>query len=80
MKRDIHILDENEPVDLDDELEPEYDIGALINSARSEGREYRGLLSGRLVRLAPDVSEFFTTSEAVNDALRRIMSETKNAA
>ncbi len=73
MKKEIRILDETEPVDLADDLEPEYDIAALIDRARREGREYRGMLSGRLVRLAPDVSEVFTTSEAVNEALRTLI-------
>jgi len=80
MKREIQILDETEPVNLEDDLEPEYDIGALIARARAEGREYRGMLSGRLVKLAPDVSEFFATAEAVNEALRRVMREMQNAA
>ena len=80
MKREIRILEETEPVDLDDDLEPEYDIPALLERARAEGREYRGMLSGRLVRLAPDVSEFFTTAEEVNEALRRVMREMQDAA
>ena len=80
MKKEIRLLDPSEPVDLDDDLEPEYDIAALIKRARAEGREYRGMLSGRLVKLAPDVSEFFSTSEAVNNALRQVMRDLKNAA
>ena len=80
MEHMIRALDEDEPVDLTDQLEPEYDIEALIERARQEGREYRGMLSGRLVRLAPDVSEFFKTSEAVNEALRRVIRETQDTA
>lgn len=80
MKKEIRLLDETEPVDLADDLEPEYDIAALLERARAEGREYRGMLSGRLVRLAPDVSEFFTTPEAVNETLRHVMREQQNAA
>jgi hypothetical protein len=38
------------------------------------------MLPGRLVRLALDVSEFFTTAEAVNKAMRRVMREMQNAA
>lgn len=38
MKRSIWILDETEPVDLDDELEPEYDIPALLERARGGTR------------------------------------------
>jgi len=73
MNREINLLDENEPVDLDDGLEPEYDIAALLDRARREGREYRGILSGKGVRLAPDVAEVFDTSEAVNEALRELL-------
>lgn len=80
MNKEIRLLDPSEPVDLDDDLEPEYDIPALLKRARAEGREYRGMLSGRLVKLAPDVSEFFVTPEAVNDALRQVMREFKKAA
>jgi hypothetical protein len=77
--RELRVLDETEPVDLGDDLEPEYDIPALFERARAEGREYRGMLSGRLVRLAPDVSEFFPSSEAVNETLRRVMREMQGA-
>jgi len=79
MQREINILDETEPVDLDDDLEAEYDIAALLRRAQAEGREYRGRLSGRVVRLAPDVSEFFPSSEAVDEALRRVMREMQGA-
>ena len=80
MQREIRILDETEPVDLDDDLEPEYDIAALLRRARAEGREYRGKLAGRVVRLAPDVSEFIPDAEAVNETLRRVISEMPSAA
>jgi hypothetical protein len=75
VEREIYRLDATAPVDLEDDLEPEYDVAALMDRARAEGREYRGLLSGRLVRLAPDGSEFFPTAEAVNEARRRVMRE-----
>lgn len=67
------MLDENEPVDLEDELEPEYDIAALLDRARREGREYQSILSGKGVWLAPDVAAVFGTSEAVNEALRTVI-------
>ncbi|GEM_PF-2289135 len=79
MPKEIRIPDETEPVNLDDDLEAEYDIAALLRRAQAEGREYRGKLSGRVVRLAPDVSEFFPSSEAVNEALRRVMREMQGA-
>ena len=73
MNHEVRLLDEDEPVDLDDDLEPEYDIGALLDRARREGREYRGILSGKGVRLAPDAAAVFSTSEAVNEALRTVI-------
>ena len=72
-------IDDDE-CDLDDDAEPEYDLAAIREWARREGREYRGMLAGRLVRLAPDVSEFFPDAAAVNDALRRVMHEMQQAA
>jgi hypothetical protein len=60
-----------------DDVELEYDLPAIRERARREEREYRGGLSGHLVRLAPDVAEFFKSAEAVNEALRRVMCEAK---
>ena len=78
MKPIIRLIeDEAYPVD---DIAPEYDFAALQQRAEAEGREYRGLLSGKLVRLAPDVSEAFPTAEAVNQALRRLLSERQEAA
>ena len=79
MNHKVTLLDDD-GYDLDDDLKPEYDFAALRERAKLEGREYKGILSGRLVRLAPDVSEAFTTPEAVNDALRRVMREMQQAA
>jgi len=76
MNHPIRLL-EDDDYDLNDDAEPEYDFAALRQQARALGREYRGQASGRVVRLAPDVSEFFTSSEAVNEALRRIMRESQ---
>lgn len=75
MKHTIRLL-EGDDDNLDDEAEPDSDFAELRRRAREEGREYRGQLSGRVVRLAPDVAEFFTSAEAVNEALRRVMRET----
>jgi hypothetical protein len=58
--------------DLTDGAAPEYDFAEMHRIAKEQGREYRGMLSGRLVRLAP-VSEVFNTSEAVNEALRTLI-------
>ena len=79
MNPKVTLLDDDD-YDLDDDLEPEYDFAALRERAKREGREYKGVLSGRLVRLAPDVSEVFTTPEAVNAALRRVINEMQQAA
>ncbi len=79
MKYTIEILDDEESYDPTD-VEPEYDLAAIREQARREGREYRGILSGHLVRLSPEVAEFFKTAKAVNEALRRVMQEMGDAA
>lgn len=66
--------------DLSDDVEPEYDFAVLKARAKELGREYRGVLSGMLVRLDPELSAFFQTPEAVNEALRRVMREMQSAA
>ncbi len=78
MKPIIRLIeDEDYP---EDDIAPEYDFAALHERAKAEGREYRGMLAGKLVRLAPDVAEAFPTAEAVNAALRRLMQEGRAAA
>jgi len=72
MNKEIRLL-EDDDYDLDDDLPAELDIDAIRAQAKAEGREYRGIFSGKGVRLAPDVSEVFDTSEAVNEALRTII-------
>ena len=73
MKPTIRLVDDEDyPVD---DIAPEYDFAALHERAQAEGREYRGMLAGKLVRLAPDVAEAFPTAEAVNAALRKLMRE-----
>jgi hypothetical protein len=67
---------EGDDYDLDDEAEPEYDLTRMKRAAEQE-RKYRALASSHLVRLAPDVAEFFTSAEAVNEALRRVMREAR---
>ena len=58
MNYTIELL-EDDNYDLNDKAEPEYDLKAIREQARIQGREYRGMLSGQLVRLAPDVSTVF---------------------
>lgn len=71
------IEDEDYPVD---DIAPEYDFAELHQRAKAEGREYRGMLAGKLVRLAPDVAKAYPTAEAVNEALRKLMREGSEAA
>jgi hypothetical protein len=52
---------------MDDELRAEYDFRALRVVARGPGRRTAHDIT---VRLAPDVSETFPDSHAVNEALR----------
>jgi hypothetical protein len=72
MNKELRLLKDND-YDLDDDLPAELDLDAIRAQAKAEGREYRGIFSGKGVRLAPDVSEVFTTSEAVNEALRTMI-------
>jgi hypothetical protein len=58
---------------LDDELRPEYD-SALIRSGVRGKYAARYKAGTNLVPLAPDVAAAFPTAEAVNDALRLLMS------
>ena len=78
MKHTIHLL-EDDDYDLNDDVAPEYDLAVIRERAKAEGREYRGQLSGRLIRLAPDVSEAFTSAEEVNEVLRQFIREKKAA-
>jgi uncharacterized protein (DUF4415 family) len=74
MKHKVTYIENDD--ELNDDIEPEYDFAELHRRAREEWREYRGILSRRnLVRLDPDIMDFFQTSEAVNEALRRVMRE-----
>jgi hypothetical protein len=78
MKPIIRLIeDEDYPAD---DISPEYDFAALHERAQAEGREYRGMLAGKLVRLAPDVAEAFLTTEAVKAALRKLIQEGRTAA
>lgn len=78
MKPTIRLIDDEDyPAD---DISPEYDFAELQRRAQAEGREYRGLLSGKLVRLALDVAEAYPTAEAVNEALRKLMREGREAA
>ncbi|MGH9799514.1 MAG: hypothetical protein ACRD82_04055 [Blastocatellia bacterium] len=72
MNHTIRLL-EDDDYDLNDDGEPEYDFAELRRRAIAEGREYRGQAARRIVRLAPDIAQFFPDEDAVNQALREIV-------
>jgi hypothetical protein len=78
MNKKITLL-QDDNCDLDDDVAPEYDFAELQERAQIEGREYRGQLRGRVIRLAPDVSDAFQSADEVNEALRQILREKKAA-
>ena len=58
----------------ENELRSEYDLKSL--SVRRLGFERKGF-GGTVVRLDPDVAEFFSSAEAVNEALRFLVRATQ---
>ncbi len=68
MQHEVVILDDDD-YDLNDDLEPHYDVNALREAARAAGFSTRP----RLVRLAPDVAAVFPDEAAVNQALRELI-------
>jgi hypothetical protein len=56
--------------DLEDDLEPEYDLHSLRVIARGPGRQKPVEIT---VSLAPDVAQAFPDSNSVNEALRFLM-------
>ena len=73
MSKEIRILE-------DDDLPAELDIEAIRAEAKHQGREYKGKFSGQGVRVSPEILEFFKTPEAINEALRQVMTERQKAA
>ena len=69
---------EDEDYDLNDDIAPEYDFAKLPRAPEQE-KKFRAQARRRLISLAPDVSEAFPTSEAVNEALRQLIREKKAA-
>jgi uncharacterized protein (DUF4415 family) len=63
--------------ELNDDIEPEYDLEKM-GIDRERTRKYRELALRNLVRLDPDVAEFFKTPEEVNEALRQVMRERRD--
>jgi hypothetical protein len=60
--------------ELEDELQPEYDLKSL--RVRKLGPE-RKSFGGAVVRLEPDVAEMFPSADAVNEALRFLVRDTQ---
>lgn len=58
---------------MEDELRPEYDLGALRVRKLGPGRKR----FGDVVRLEPDVAEAFPDADSVNEALRFLIRVTK---
>jgi hypothetical protein len=58
---------------MEDELRPEYDLGALRVRKLGPGRKR----FGDVVRLEPDVAEAFPDADSVNAALRFLIRVTK---
>jgi hypothetical protein len=68
MQHEVTILTDDD-YDLEDDIAPEYDIAAMREAAQQAGYETRR----RFVRLAPDVAAAFPDDEAVNQALRELI-------
>lgn len=70
---------EDDDYDLNDDGPAEIDFSqAKIDWERT--RRFRAQAATKLVRLDPDIIQFFKTPESINEALRRVMSEMKDAA
>jgi hypothetical protein len=60
-----------------DDLRPEYDLAKLENGERA--KHLAGYRAGtNLVLLSPDVAKHFPDERAVNDALRKMIEQTKS--
>jgi hypothetical protein len=57
-----------------DELRPEYDLSKLKGKVRGKYSE-RYKQGTNVILLEPDVASVFPNSEAVNEALRKLISE-----
>jgi hypothetical protein len=63
---------------VDDDLRPEYDETILRGGVRGKYAEWYAAAT-KPVRLAPDVAAAFPTEEAVNEALRMLLSVANKA-
>jgi hypothetical protein len=71
-------MDQDIKTPLDDELREEYDEAVLKNGVRGKYAQ-RFVTPPTIVRLAPDVAAAFPTEEAVNTALRLLLTVAKTA-
>ncbi len=62
--------------EIEDELEPEYDLKSLRVRKLGPGRKS----FGDIVRLEPDVVEVFPDADSVNEALRSLIRASKDKA
>ncbi len=62
-------ISDDDDFDPQDDLRPEYDFAALRAADREQGRAYRR----QFVRLDPDLAVAFPDAEAVNAALRELL-------
>jgi hypothetical protein len=58
---------------MNDDLRPQYDVKALLKTAKPNPYAEWYAAGTNLVLLAPDVAEAFKDAEAVNAALRLVM-------
>ncbi len=63
-----------EIIEIEDELRSEYDLSQLLKDGTRGKYTAQYQEGGNLVLLDPDVAAAFKISEAVNDALRLVMS------
>ncbi len=68
MPHTYQIIDDDD-FDPQDDLRPEYDFAELRAADRAQGRAYRR----QFVRLDPDLAVAFPDAEAVNAALRELL-------
>ena len=64
---------QNQNIDPEDELRPEYDLSSLFKGAVRGKYATRFKEGTNLVLLEPDVAAAFPTEAAVNEALRLVM-------
>ena len=67
------LMDKNYPGEMDDELRPDYDLGALLKDGVRGKYVARYRAGTNLVLLDPDVAKAFPDEAAVNEALRLVI-------